>query len=314
MTLVAPGEEANQQREMSELLKSRGCIQSASSKGLPPDDEQLVSKLVEARVQAKKDRNFDLADTIRDRLMDEYNVYIQDKSKLWSVGGDFSSEGGGMVRNDFSYQRVGGGDEPLSDDDLKAISDLIWNRAKARKERKFADADACSDLLFTKYSVRTDDNNKQWWVETEGYTQEAPSPRSRVLSADEIAAVEDLLMQRLQLKIEKEFEEADAIRDELRHVYSVEVNDRTRSWWTLEDEGKPWTDEGSDLADAELSVQSYSNFDQDELAEEESPSNVAVASHEDLNALTVPELKERLRSMGKPVSGKKAELIERILS
>ena len=37
-------------------------------------------------------------------------------------------------------------------------------------------------------------------------------------------------------------------------------------------------------------------------------------SEADLAALTVPVLKERLKEMGLPLSGKKAELIQRILS
>ena len=175
---------------MSELFKSRGYIKSASSKALSPEDEKIVSEMVEARVQAKKDRNFNMADDIRDQLEEEYDVYIQDKAKLWSVGGDFTAEDGGVVRNESLYQRVGGGEGSLTEDDLTTISTMVWNRAKAKKSRNYAEADDISDHLYETYKVRTDDNNKIWWVETDGYTQEPLSARSRILTEEELAAVD----------------------------------------------------------------------------------------------------------------------------
>jgi hypothetical protein len=324
------GEEANQQREMSEAFKSRGYIQSGSSRPLSPADEAIVVQLVNERVQAKKDREFDLADDIRERLLEEYNVYMQDKSKLWSVGGDFTSEGGGTL-NDYTYTRVGGGGETINDEDLELIIDMVTNRAKARKDRDYDVADELSDTLYAKYKVRTDDSNKQWWIETEGYTQEPQSPSCRVLNEDEVSAVEDMLMERLQVKMERNFEAADAIREELKNVYSVEVNDRTRSWRTLEDQSSGSRDRRSENAPA-TNIQSmlseegegeevYEEEEDDDENDEASTSFFAEKatspstkmSPEYLAALTVPELKLMLRNAGKPVSGKKAELVDRIL-
>jgi hypothetical protein len=42
------------------------------------------------------------------------------------------------------------------------------------------------------------------------------------------------------------------------------------------------------------------------------PASTAMTDETNLEALTIPELKERLRALGLPVSGKKAELIERL--
>ena len=308
------GEEANQQREMSELFKSRGYIKSASSKELSPEDEKIVSEMVEARVQAKKDRNFNMADDIRDQLIEEYDVYIQDKAKIWSVGGDFTAENGGIIRNESLYQRVGGGEGTLTEEDLSTISELVWNRAKAKKSRNYSEADGISDHLYEKYSVRTDDNNKIWWIETEGYTQEPPTSRSRILTEEELAAVDNLLKERLQLKNDRMYDAADEIRDELLDVYSVMVNDRTRSFRTLEDDSYAYGDSTEAAMSESRDVVTSSKEFEDTEDVTESEISESPLDPSDLSTLTVPELKEKLRALGKPVSGKKAELIERILS
>ena len=50
----------------------------------------------------------------------------------------------------------------------------------------------------------------------------------------------------------------------------------------------------------------------EEVAEEEAPAEEASSDDVDYSSLTVAELKELLKAAGKPVSGKKAELIERL--
>jgi small subunit ribosomal protein S3Ae len=50
----------------------------------------------------------------------------------------------------------------------------------------------------------------------------------------------------------------------------------------------------------------------EEVAEEEAPTEEASSDDVDYSSMTVAELKELLKAAGKPVSGKKAELIERL--
>ena len=45
--------------------------------------------MVQERAEAKKVRDYSRADDIRDRLMNEFDVAVDDKIKLWSMGGDF---------------------------------------------------------------------------------------------------------------------------------------------------------------------------------------------------------------------------------
>merc|ERR1719491_742387 len=53
--------------------------------------------------------------------------------------------------------------------------------------------------------------------------------------------------------------------------------------------------------------------DSEAAIEEEESTNDTMFSREDLMALTVPLLKEKLRSAGLPVSGRKADLVDRLL-
>ena len=51
-----------------------------------------------------------------------------------------------------------------------------------------------------------------------------------------------------------------------------------------------------------------------EPKEENTSSASSSMSRDELASLTVPSLKEKLREAGKPVSGKKAELVDRLLA
>ena len=125
------------------------------------DEEQESAILVqlEERNEAKAARNFDAADDIREYLLSEYNVAIDDRLREWSIGGDF-----GTVKkstrndNDDSYERRGGGD--LSPEQVTEIIDLISVRSKAKKSRDFNTSDEIRDVLDERFGVKVDDKSK----------------------------------------------------------------------------------------------------------------------------------------------------------
>ena len=94
------GSEHNAIREMSVAFSERGYIKSTSSLALEDDDvdaqetEEYIQHHVDARVTAKKERNFDTADKIRLDLAQRFDVTINDKIKMWSIGGIFEEMGG----------------------------------------------------------------------------------------------------------------------------------------------------------------------------------------------------------------------------
>lgn len=290
---------------MIESQKNRSHEQSASSEELDESTREIVQQMVNDRNQAKNDRNFNMADSIRDDLIDEYDVFIDDRLKLWSVGGDFSNEGGG-ARKGQGYNRRGGGGEDLTEDDLNTIVRLVGARSKAKKDRNFSEADSIRDELYDTYRVKVDDKSKQWQIETDYYTLDhIMAAKYPGLTPEIISFVDSKLIERIQLKKDREYEAADEIRDELKHTYGVYVNDGTLSWGIVDgfqiDSGSvPTLSASKDISTK--GVNGSTEFISSGL------------SREELTVLTVPELKEILRDEGKPVSGKKAELVDRILS
>lgn len=76
----------------NEAKPSRRYVKSATSADLTRADEEYVQAKIDERMRAKRTRNFDLSDSIRDDLFSVYDVTIHDKINEWSVGGDFGED------------------------------------------------------------------------------------------------------------------------------------------------------------------------------------------------------------------------------
>ena len=155
------------------------------------------------------------------------------------------------------------------------------------------------------------------------------------LDDETIAYIQDQLQERLELKNEKQYEAADEIRDELQARFGVTIDDRMQEWNIEVDQ---FTVVNNDRRPADFKERQEQNMppsysleeeysvdsDDDEAEEDFNDSFAAVFDSEsdvtsstssdgtDLETLTIPELKEQLRTLGLPVSGKKSELIERL--
>jgi cysteinyl-tRNA synthetase len=221
------GEENNSQRELADKFANRGYIKSASSLSLEDEEEEAYIQFhVEARVQAKKDRNFETADKIRLDLAQRFDVVINDKMKLWSIGGVIEELGGKMGKPRGVYTRRGAlGD--LSPEDEDTVTKMITERYHAKKQKAFDLADEIRDELMSKYNVKIDDRSNEWRVETEDYAMAG----SNSLSGEEVAFINGKLKDRFYLKRERQFEDADAIRDDLQARFGIQVDDRVKEWY-----------------------------------------------------------------------------------
>ena len=245
------GEEHNAQREKFDMNSDRGYVKSVSSLDLEDDEtEEYVQHHVEARATAKRERNFDAADKIRLDLAQRYDVTINDKLKLWSVGGVFEEMGGKVGKPRGVYARRGGGD--LSPEDEDAISRLLADRYHAKKQRHFEAADGIRDDLSARYNVSIDDRSNEWRVDTNEYARRQPSSSSsggggddddvddddaggpaETLSEGEARYIDGRLKERFDLKRLRLYGEADAIRDELMDRFGVQIDDRTKEWFVV---------------------------------------------------------------------------------
>eukprot|EP00577_Skeletonema_sp_RCC1716_P015668 CAMPEP_0113413006 /NCGR_PEP_ID=MMETSP0013_2-20120614/23162_1 /TAXON_ID=2843 ORGANISM="Skeletonema costatum, Strain 1716" /NCGR_SAMPLE_ID=MMETSP0013_2 /ASSEMBLY_ACC=CAM_ASM_000158 /LENGTH=525 /DNA_ID=CAMNT_0000299585 /DNA_START=55 /DNA_END=1632 /DNA_ORIENTATION=- /assembly_acc=CAM_ASM_000158 len=221
------GEEHNAQRELADKFANRGYIKSTSSLSLEDaEEEEYIQFHVDARVQAKKDRNFETADKIRLDLAQRFDVMINDKMKLWSIGGQFEELGGKMGKPRGVYTRRGAlGD--LTPEDEDTVSKMIADRYHAKKQKNFDVADEIRDDLLSKYNIRIDDRSNEWRVDTEDYAMAGTNS----LTEDEVAFIDGKLKERFYFKRERQFEEADEIRDHLQERFGIQVDDRVKEWY-----------------------------------------------------------------------------------
>eukprot|EP00592_Proboscia_alata_P024944 CAMPEP_0194446346 /NCGR_PEP_ID=MMETSP0176-20130528/128384_1 /TAXON_ID=216777 /ORGANISM="Proboscia alata, Strain PI-D3" /LENGTH=861 /DNA_ID=CAMNT_0039273043 /DNA_START=156 /DNA_END=2741 /DNA_ORIENTATION=+ len=413
------GPEFNEERRSNEVMSARGYLESQSSSPVLTEEETtLVQDLVSQRWQAKKDRDFDGADQIRDDLYSRYDVAINDILKLWSVGGAFGAEGGPTGKQVGTYTRRGGLGE-LTEDDVETINKRMHERYQAKKARDFNTADSIRDNLRATFKVSIDDFAREWHIDSDEYVMVESSPGAPVLSDEDCELIAEKLKERHTYKVERNYEAADAIRDGLKMNYNVMVDDKNKEWKCLavdvdtdatdgvvsadasfvldsetsqmspfkkkqeaedfddafddifasddDDEtmGESLTDDddeyvstiGGDDDEYDTTIDDDDDDDDDSIddddndtvnemmdnsfdtvdeAEEVSPvaseeeaftsftlesdlvdetevETTSNVSEEELSKMTVVQLKEKLREAGKPVSGKKAELIERLL-
>jgi len=163
------------------------------------------------------------------------------------------------------------------------------------------------------------------------------------LSAEDIELIDSKLKERFSFKRERYYDDADAIRDELKEKFGVNIDDRTKEW-TVESVAEYSVSEGGEASDdytvddeeLDKALEAMLGDDDDEddseesddVEEDDAEEEIEITAEEeeveedaeegvtkeDLSGLTVPLLKEKLKAAGLPVSGKKAELIERLLA
>ncbi len=205
---------------------------------------------------------------------------------------------------------------------------MVAERSECKVEANYDRADELFDMLNDKYKVNVDDKRAEWSLLSEEYLL---SPDTAFVPEEKVQIeIEKKLGERILARKARNFDLADEIREELMTVYLVDVDDRAKEWIVMEPEDGVWADDDND--DDETNIVSQEEWesdgtveeeedddDEDEdidnevAAEEEAVEPVQAALDEaDLSSMTVPQLKELLKEKGLPVSGRKAELIERL--
>ena len=292
-----------------------------------PDNFDDIQQLVEQRNQARLDRDFETADRILQELADA-NIQVDDRRREWSVGGAAAAS----TTTGGSFVQRGGDGNTLSAADETKITQLLQERDACKRDKEYGKADRIRDRLANEFQVRIDDRNKEWHVVTSAYV---PSAESAQLDEATQEYVEAQISQRALAKLKRDYETADSIRDELLDDYLISIDDRLKEWTALdaaagERDAEDDDDDDNGLGDDEsddkgedneisLDLNNASDVALNDVVEEvgfgepQSQESHIEARQEDLASLTVPKLKDRLRERGLPVSGRKAELIDRLL-
>jgi len=160
--------------------------------------------------------------------------------------------------------------QTMSQEDYKAIRQLIKSRDKSRLRRNYEASDRMREELKFEFKVHLDDRLKMWWVSNDGRNVpqaisaqkgngrwKRPEPWRQIPTTEENdacvnpALVEGLLRQRDIARQEKDFTTADALLEKARTCpdsnLTLIIHDDSRTWriWTDEKPSRPiiWTTE-----------------------------------------------------------------------
>ena len=211
-------------------------------------DVQAIEEILAERKSARRKQEFHLADELRQRLIDEFNVVVKDTQKLWYVD---------SKRKRWNYESK---EKPH-----REIEDLLERRDHCRRRGDFETADDIRTELARRFSVRVSDRDRSWSfvapaqgpdagrghrysqaikdsvgvsVSQMGRNKELAdgadfSSLEYTLSGDgqglDIPTIERLLSERSDAKRQRNYERADSLHAQLTSM-SVAVDDGERTY------------------------------------------------------------------------------------
>jgi cysteinyl-tRNA synthetase len=192
-----------------------------------PEDADEIQKLVEQRDIARVNREFEKADEIRSMLIDR-GIMLNDKKRLWQVADDRNNSRTESRTQDEArvFSQRGGGD--LSEEDLILINRLLAKRDIEKRNRKFKSADAIRDQLAEQFNISIDDRASEWHIKDSAY---AMASGSAEVDDETRQKIQELVVNRLKAREERDYDTADNVKAELSEKYGVVVDDRLREWY-----------------------------------------------------------------------------------
>ena len=305
--------------------------------------ESEIHDLIRTRMECKFARDYVQADDI-EATLSRAGVEVHDGFKEWRADGDAWSRSNRNDREsprgpkEYTQRGVGLG---LTEEQIETVTDLVRERSEAKADYDYPLADSIFDRLRTEFNVNVDDRAGQWAVLSEEYVMSEETAFVPEKSVQ--AEIGKMLGERVLARKRRDFDLADDIREKLLTDYIVEIDDQRKEWmvvsppdgahWNGEDDDgdvnvvskEEWEadddddDDDDDVVDGDIDAVFEDPAGDDETPPEEedevdSPSNDNNLDEAQLASMTVPQLKEKLKEAGKPVSGRKSELIERLLS
>eukprot|EP00413_Alexandrium_margalefii_P043709 CAMPEP_0204584948 /NCGR_PEP_ID=MMETSP0661-20131031/46633_1 /ASSEMBLY_ACC=CAM_ASM_000606 /TAXON_ID=109239 /ORGANISM="Alexandrium margalefi, Strain AMGDE01CS-322" /LENGTH=381 /DNA_ID=CAMNT_0051594453 /DNA_START=64 /DNA_END=1209 /DNA_ORIENTATION=+ len=193
---------------------------------------QETVRLVMMREQARSQKDWSLADTIRDKLVAS-GVTLFDKTHSWkSSDGQtgriptFSEiEAGHTPESFMAQQEARAAQVPAGDGSEAHIKHLVQMREQARAQKDWGQSDSLRDELKAQ-GVDIFDKEKMWRSSTGasgvilGY---------RAIGGPTDLEISTLVVQRERARQSSDFATSDMIRDELMAV-GVQIQDREKTW------------------------------------------------------------------------------------
>ena len=304
-------------------------VQRGGSYGLAEGDIAIISELVEERARQKRTKEFHKSDELTERLKSKYKVKVNDKKREWSVvvsnwdGDKTNGDGGGKggVEEYYVPTPLAPKDHAthtMSDDTKELIRSKLQERTMARRNKEYRKADRIRDALMEEYSIFIDDLAKEWKVvddvhnaDNDPFLMEAQLSQRSAFVRREGEEDRDTNFRRNDVDSnvgnvnysndeEPEANTKTAVDKAFSQIFSTSEDD-------YENENEIEEDEDDEIDEIETATSAVAAEAPAEPSTESDPLEL------ELGTLTVVALKDKLRDAGLPVSGKKAELIERLL-
>lgn len=317
--------------------------QHPTAKTLSPECKltvEDVESVIRARNKARRSRNFNLADKLLGELTLN-GVSLDDKKKLWRADGEQCDDA-----SIETYEKAPNS-KPISEEEEAHVCEKLEERSAAKQRKDYDAADELLDELRFLMNVAVDDKKKTWRVTEPFKTMYTyGGQRMQNVPKDSLRQIEQLVRDRSDAKKEKNFRRADEILEDLRIHFGVRVDDNKKAWYFIQKTkeeraamikdkvgGKKKMDRNSKNKKADK-VSDWSVLKVDAAMPEgvspkdgpdAIPEGVAIECSDDqkraserqnksdMEALTIPQLKDKLREAGLPVSGRKAELVDRLM-
>ena len=194
-----------------------------------PEDQVKLDALLLERMKAKMNRNFEVADRIRNQLK-ENNIFVDDSKKTYTIRKS-------ALPTVHDYTRGDDLTAAVTLEDLAKIDALILQRTLAKFSRDYVTADSIRDQL-RENNVYVDDKKKEYYIRTPKQPPAVPTAHDytrgddlkAVLAPENQSKVDALLLQRMIAKMSRDYPTADSIRDQLRAI-SVYVDDKKKEYY-----------------------------------------------------------------------------------
>lgn len=224
--------------------------------------------------------------------------------------------------------------ENMSQEEYKAIRQIIKSRDKSRLHRNYEASDRMRDELKFDYNVHLDDRLKMWWVSSDGRnvpkaisvqkgngSWKRSEPWRQIPTTEENDAcvnpvlVEGLLRQRDIARQEKDFATADSLLEKARtcpeNNLTLIIHDDSRTWriWTDEKPSRPivWTQELT-----EKSATPMNRIQAKQSDEKKSITNSITEECIALISAHAPERVDDIRKMLQDFPGREEQILQKL--
>lgn len=215
-----------------------------------PVDEELIQQLLAQRDKARSSKEYETADAVLHTLINDHGVQVYDNTRTWRSGArprkrrqprDNDDDDDNQLGHDYTPCPVAGPN--TSGWTEEKIHQFMAKRTACRRRGNFKEADNIQQQLID-VGVYMQDETRQWRADGRMFgrhytgTQPLRQPyrpshkdaTTAALDDEQQQAIQELVDQRSRAKLERKFDVADGLREELQKKYDVYINDKLREW------------------------------------------------------------------------------------